>query len=49
MTVTEVYLGQVTKDDFRKNQLGELGTHTATLHKSGIQKLRKSWVYKLNR
>ena len=28
---------------------GELGTHTATLHKSGIEKLRKSWVYKLNR
>ena len=49
MTVTEIYLGYVTKDDFRKNQRGELGTRTATLHKSGIEKLRKSWVYKLNR
>jgi hypothetical protein len=49
MTVTEIYLGQVTKDDFRKNQRGELGTRTATLHKNGIEKLRKSWVYKLNR
>jgi hypothetical protein len=49
MTVTEIYLGQVTKDDFRKNQRGELGTRTATLHKSGIEKLRKSWVYKLKR
>ena len=48
MTVTEIYLGYVTKDDFRKNQRGELGTRTATLHKSGIEKLRKSWVYKLN-
>src|SRR6266513_2088618 len=49
MTVTEIYLGHVTKDDFRKNQRGELGTRTATLHKRGIEKLRKSWVYKLNR
>ena len=30
MTVTEIYLGQVTTDDFRKNQRGELGTRTAT-------------------
>ena len=49
MTVTEIYLGHVTKDDFRKNQRGELGTRTATLHKCGIEKLRKSWVYKLKR
>lgn len=49
MTVTEIYLGQVTKNDFRKNQRGELGTRTATLHKSGIEKLRKNWVYKLKR
>ena len=49
MAVTEVYLGQVTKDDFRKNQRGELGTRTATLHKSGIEKLRKNWVYRLNK
>jgi len=49
MAVTEIYLGQVTKDDFRKNQRGELGTRTATLHKNGIEKLRKNWVYKLDR
>ena len=49
MTVTEIYLGQVTKNDFRKNQRSELGTRTATLHKDGIDKLRKSWVYKLTR
>ena len=49
MTVTEIYLGHVAKDDFRKNQRGELGTRTATLHMSEIEKLRKSWVYKLNR
>ncbi|MBY0248079.1 MAG: hypothetical protein K2Q17_10475 [Nitrospiraceae bacterium] len=49
MAVTELYLGQVTKDDFRKNQRSELGTRTATLHKDGIEKLRKNWVYKLKR
>ncbi len=48
MAVKEIYLGRVTIDDFRKNQRGELGTRTATLHKNGIEKLRKNWVYKLN-
>ena len=47
LTFTEVYLGQVTVDDFRKNPRGELGTRTATLHKVGIEKLRKNWVYRL--
>lgn len=47
MTVTEVYLGLVTRDDFRKNARGELGTRTATLHKDGVQKLRSNWIYKL--
>ena len=46
LTFTEVYLGQVTKADFRKNARGELGTRTATLHKAGIEKLRRSWVYR---
>ncbi len=45
MTFTEVYLGQVTVDDFRKNARGELGTRTATLHAQGIAKLRRSWIY----
>ncbi len=48
MTFTEVYLGKVTRADFRKNARGELGTRTATLHAEGIKKLRKNWVYKLS-
>ena len=47
MTFTEVYLGKVTMNDFRKNPRGELGTRTATLHKDGIRKLRDSWIYRL--
>ena len=46
MTFTEVYLGKVTVDDFRKNPRSELGTRTA-LHKDGIKKLRDSWIYRL--
>ncbi len=46
MSFTEVYLGQVGVDDFRKNARGELGTRTATLHAAGIAKLRSSWVYR---
>ena len=42
---TEVYLGQVVVDDFRKNARGELGTRTATLHAQGIAKLRSNWLY----
>jgi len=47
MTFTEVYLGQVTIEDFRKNPRGELGTRTATLHREGIKKLRENWIYRL--
>lgn len=47
MAFTEVYLGQVVTDDFRKNARGELGTRTATLHKQGIAKLRQNWIYRL--
>jgi len=47
MAFTEVYLGRVTIEDFRRNPRGELGTRTATLHKEGIQKLRKNWIYRL--
>ena len=45
MTFTEVYLGRVTTDDFRRNPRGELGTRTATLDRDGIAKLRKNWIY----
>ena len=47
MTFTEIYLGKVTIEDFRKNPRGELGTRTATLHKQGIEKLRAHWIYRL--
>lgn len=48
MAFTEVYLGKVSIADFRKNPRGELGTRTATLHREGIEALRKCWVYKFN-
>jgi hypothetical protein len=47
MVITEVYLCQVTRDDFRKNARGELGTRTATLHKEGVAKLRSNWIYRV--
>ena len=47
MTFTEVYLDEVTIEDFRKNPRGELGTRTATLHRDGIKKLREHWLYRL--
>jgi len=46
ITFTEIYLGQVNVQDFRKNPRGELGTRTATLHKEGIKRLRESWIYR---
>jgi hypothetical protein len=46
MTFTEIYLGQVVIEDFRRNPRGELGTRTATLHREGILKLRQNWIYK---
>ena len=47
VTFTEVYLGRVTIEDFRRNSRGELGTRTATLHKEGIKKLRENWIYRI--
>ena len=49
MAFTEVYLGHVTLNDFRRNALGVLGTRTATLHREGIRKLRQNWVYKVEK
>ena len=46
MMFTEVYLGHVAIEDFRRNARGELGTRTATLHAEGIRKLRESWIYR---
>ena len=47
LSFTEVYLGQVTVADFRKNERSELGTRTATLDRFGIAKLRETWIYRL--
>ena len=47
MAFAEVYLAHVTLKDFRKNPRGELGTRTATLHREGVKKLRKNWIYRL--
>src|SRR5205823_9014372 len=43
MTFTEVYLGQVSLADFRRNERGELGTRTATLHAAGLERVRRHW------
>jgi len=42
---TEIYLGHVSKSDFRKNERSELGTRTATVARDGIKRLRENWVY----
>jgi hypothetical protein len=47
MSFSEIYLGQVTVEDFRRNPRGELGTRTATLHRDGIKKLRENWIYRI--
>jgi len=44
---TEVYVGQVTTADFRRNERGVLGTRTATLDREGIARFRENWVYRL--
>jgi hypothetical protein len=46
MSISEVYLAHVVREDFRKNARGELGTRTATLHKEGVAKLRSNWIYR---
>jgi hypothetical protein len=46
MSFTEIYRGQVTVEDFRRNERGDLGTRTATLDARGIAKLRQSWIYR---
>jgi hypothetical protein len=47
MTLTEVYMCNVTLRDFRRNPRGELDTRTATLDRAGLTKLRASWIYRL--
>lgn len=48
LTFSEVYLSQVTEEDFRRNPRGELGTRTATLHGTALKLFRQNWVYLLN-
>jgi hypothetical protein len=43
---TEVYLANVKLADFRRNERGDLGTRTSTLHRAGVLKLRESWIYR---
>lgn len=45
MRFTEVYVGSVAVDEYRRNARGELGTRTATLNREGIARFRKNWVY----
>lgn len=45
MKFNEVYIGQVTEADFRRNARGELGTRTATLGRDGITRFRQNWIY----
>lgn len=47
MTFTEIYLARVKPGDFRRNERGQLGTRTATLHAAGLQRFRRHWVYRV--
>ncbi|MCI0360330.1 MAG: hypothetical protein L0211_17785 [Planctomycetaceae bacterium] len=47
MRFSEIYLAQVRIADFRRNERGELGTRTATLHREGIASFRENWIYRL--
>lgn len=46
MTFREIYMGLVTRADFRRNERGELGTRTATLARDGLLRFRASWIYR---
>ena len=44
--IVEVLLGRLTREDFRLNARGELGTRTASPNRAGLAKLRANWVYR---
>lgn len=46
MKFTEVYLAQVEESDFRRNLRGDRGTPTSSLHREGLAKLRRGWLYR---
>ena len=42
----EVLLARLTREDFRLNERGPLGTRTASPDRRGLAKLRTNWVYR---
>lgn len=42
----EVLLAQLSREDFRRNDRGELGTRTASPNRVGMKKLRTNWIYR---
>jgi hypothetical protein len=42
---THIWIAQLDRGDFRKNERGELGTRTATPHREGMKKLRAGLLY----
>jgi hypothetical protein len=46
MTFTEVYLNELSLEDFRRNARGELGTRTASPNREGLRKLRANWIFR---
>lgn len=46
MKFREVYLAEVEEGDFRRNLRGDRGTPTSSLHRQGLAKLRRGWLYR---
>lgn len=44
--ITEILLARLERDDFRRNERGELGTRTASPNRTALDKLRANWVYR---
>ena len=42
----EILLAQLSREDFRRNDRGELGTRTASPNRAGMKKLRANWIYR---
>ncbi|MCY4368576.1 MAG: hypothetical protein OXF41_03935 [bacterium] len=42
----EILLAQLSTEDFRRNDRGELGTRTASPNRAGMKKLRANWIYR---
>lgn len=46
MRFSDVYLARVEEADFRRNLRGARGTPTSSLHREGLAKLRRGWLYR---